>query len=253
MEFQEATHDDRGAIREVARTSIEASYALSPRTIETLLETEFGEERLADLIEDESALVARDDEEAVVGVFLGTTEDGVGTVEWIHVATEARGRGVGRELYERGTERLRDRGAETIRAEVLADNAQGRTFFEEFGLDVDDQRDVEIGEETFRAHVYTEEESDDDVSPHTESDPVVEAGETVETPDGETVHLGEEELPGEQGPFYVAYEGKERDEPYSFVCGSCGTLVEAVDALDRVECEECGNLNTPDEWDGSYL
>ncbi len=253
MEFDDATDDDREAIREVARKSIEASYALSPRTVETLLETEFDGGRLADLIEGESALVARDDEEGVVGFFLGTAEDGVGTVEWIHVATEARGQGVGRELYERGTERLRDRGAERIRAEVLADNAQGRTFFEQFGLEADDQRDVEIGEESFRAHVYTEGDSDDEVSPHTESDPVVDAGETVEARNGETVYLGDEELPGEQGPFYVAYEGESRDDPYSFVCGNCGTLVEAVDSLDRVECEECGNLNTPDEWDGSYL
>jgi ribosomal protein S18 acetylase RimI-like enzyme len=253
MEIHDATLDDRAEIREVARKSTEASYALSPRTIETLLETEFGDDRLDELIDGESALVARDGEEGVVGFFLGTIEGDTGTIEWIHVATEARGRGVGRDLYERGTDTLRERGAETIRAEVLADNAEGRTFFEGFGLTTDEQREVEIGEETFRAHVYTEGGSDDDVSPHTESDPVVEAGERIEGLDGETVYLGEEELPGEQGPFYVAYEGQGREEPYSFVCGNCGTLVEAVDALDRVECEECGNLNTPDEWDGSYL
>ncbi|WP_331235555.1 GNAT family N-acetyltransferase [Natronorarus salvus] len=252
MEFHDATLDDREEICEVARKSIEASYALSPQTMETLLETEFGEDRLETLIETESAIVARG-EEGTVGFFLGTADDEEGTIEWIHVATEARGQGVGRELYERGTDRLHDRGAETIRAEVLADNAEGRTFLESFGLEADEQRDVEIGEETFSAHVYTEGGSSDDVSPHTESEPVLEAGGTVEDAEGRTIYLGEEELPGEQGPFYVAYEGEEREEPYSFACANCGTLVEAVDSLDRVECGECGNLNAPDEWDGSYL
>ncbi len=250
MEITDATGDDAEAIRGVAQRSMEASYAISPDTLEAILEAQFNPDRLAAIADDDGhlLLVAKDGGE--VGGFVEAEIDGEkGTLTWLHVATEFRGMGMGSGLFEAARERLHDEGIESVRARELADNAEGQGFFEYFGFEEAEQDRVEIAGEDLVVEIFAESEAELDGEDETESEPQ----ETVDTEDG-TVYIDRnEELPGESGPFFVAYTDESYDEQYGFYCGNCESLVEAVDSMDRIECGTCGNLNKPDEWDGGYL
>lgn len=250
MEITDATAEDADAIRGVAERSMEASYAVSPDTLEAILEEQFNADHIADLVQSDDTLllVAREDDE--VAGFVEAEMDGEsGTLTWLHVATEFRGMGAGSGLFEAARERLHDQGVENVRARELADNAEGQGFFEHFGFEEAEQDRIEIAGEDLVVEIFAESEAELDGEDETESEP----RETVDTEDG-TVHIDRnEELPGESGPFFVAYTDEEYEEQYGFYCGHCESLVEAVDSMDRIECGTCGNLNKPDEWDGGYL
>jgi hypothetical protein len=51
MEIRQATAQDADRIREIAESSFQASYALSPLDIETIVEGEFAVDPLSDRIE----------------------------------------------------------------------------------------------------------------------------------------------------------------------------------------------------------
>lgn len=250
MEITDATAEDAESIREVAERSMEASYAVSPDTIEGILDDQFNPDRLADLVDDEDSVLLVATDEGHLGGFVEAEIDGEeGTLHWLHVATEFRGMGMGSGLFEAARDRLHEEGVESVRARELADNAEGQGFFESFGFEKAQQERIEVASEELVVEIYAEDEAETDGEDQTDDEPQ----ETVETDDG-TVHIDrEEELPGESGPFYVAYSDEDHEEQYGFYCGSCESIVEAVDSMDRIECGTCGNLNKPDEWDGGYL
>lgn len=250
MEITDATSEDASAIKDVAERSMEASYAVSPDTLEAILNEQFDAERLEDVIEsDDGVLLVATDDGEVAGFAEAEIADGVGTLTWLHVATEFRGMGAGSGLFEAARERLHDQGVSSVRARELADNAEGQGFFEYFGFEKAEQDRIEIAGENLVVEVFAESESETEGEDETDSEPQ----ETVETDDGTMYVDRDEELAGESGPFFVAYTDEEYEEQYSFYCGNCESIVEAVDGMDRIECENCGNLNKPDEWDGGYL
>ncbi len=252
MEITDATDEDAETIRDVARRSMEASYALSPEALEGILEDQFDSERLSELVEDDEAVLLVAKDEGHVGGFVEGEIDGdgdVGRITWLHVATEFRGMGMGTGLFEAAREALEDRGVSSVRARELADNAEGQGFFEHFGFEKAEQERIEIAGEDLVVEIFAESESAVEGEDETDASPQ----ETVETDDG-TVHVDRsEELAGEDGPFFVAYTDEDYEEQYGFYCGNCESIVEAVDSMDRIECGTCGNLNKPDEWDGGYL
>ncbi|MDL5362199.1 GNAT family N-acetyltransferase [Halalkalicoccus sp. NIPERK01] len=250
MEITDATPEDAETIRDVAGRSMEASYAVSPDTLEAILNEQFDPDRLSDAIDSEGSvlLVAREDGE-VGGFVEAEIDDGTGTLTWLHVATEFRGMGMGSGLFEAARERLHDEGVSSVRARELADNAEGQGFFEYFGFEKADQQRIEIAGEDLVVEIYAESESEVAGEDETDSAPQ----ETVETDDGTVYVDRSEELAGEDGPFFVAYSDESYEDPYGYYCGNCESLVEAVDSMDRIECGTCGNLNKPDEWDGGYL
>ncbi len=250
MEITDATAEDTQAIRSVAERSMEASYAVSPDTLEAILDEQFDSERLTDLIEsDDWILLVATDEDEVAGFVEAEIDDGVGMLTWLHVATEFRGMGAGSGLFEAARERLHEAGVSGVRARELADNAEGQGFFEYFGFEKAEQDRIEIAGEDLVVDVFAESESDTEGEDETDSEPQG----TVETDDGTVYVDRDEELAGESGPFFVAYTDEDYEQQYSFYCGNCESIVEAVDGMDRIECENCGNLNRPDEWDGGYL
>lgn len=253
MEINEASADDGEEIRDIADRSMAASYAVSPDTIELILEERFNEERISRLIDSEEAMLLVAEDEGHVAGFLEAERDGeTGTITWLHVAPEFRGMGAGTGLFEAAIDRLHEEGAETVMARDLSDNAEGEGFFEKFGFEEARQDRIEIGgeEHVVDVHAETEAEAEDAGEDQTDSP----AQETATAEDGETLYIDrDEELAGESGPFFVAYADEDYEEQYSFYCGNCESVVEAVDSMERVECGTCGNLNKPQEWDGGYL
>lgn len=85
-------------------------------------------------------LVARDDEDRVVGFVTFEPEKGsfekrvaVGVVQNIYVVPERRGEGIGGELLARAERQLRADGAEVVTLEAMADNERARAFYRHHG------------------------------------------------------------------------------------------------------------------------
>lgn len=77
--------------------------------------------------------------------------------------------------------------------------------------------------------------------------------ETATTPEGETVYVARNEGDhGSKGPFFVAYDGPERERKYGWFCSNCNTLDTAMDTMGRIECNQCGNVRKPTEWDAAH-
>jgi ribosomal protein S18 acetylase RimI-like enzyme len=286
MELREATDDDTERISELARSTMTAAYALSPRQLDTIVEERFEEGPLTDAIESEERvlLVAEDgeseadDEPVIVGFVLGERrEEGEESSElrWLFVDPEHRGKGVGTELYEAGSEALGESGAGHVTASVLEANTQGGTFLERVGLEEADERQVEIGKESFVEYVYAEPSAsegpsgesaasgrpDSDAADITDADlPKTERrdGSTVARTDGgvDTYLDREETESGIEAPFVVAYTDAECTDRYGYYCANCGSLDTVLDESERIECTECGNSHAPrseEAYDGSYL
>ena len=284
MELREADSAGVGRLSELARSTMTAAYALSPQQLDAIAEERFEEEPLTDAIESEERVVLiaengeseADDEPVIVGFVLGEHREEAGELRWLFVDPEHRGKGVGTELYEAGTEALTEDGAGRVTASVLEANTQGGTFFERVGLEEADQRQVEIGEQSFVEYVYAEpsaidgsdgetseasDEPDSDVTDVTDADlPETEMreGSTVaRTDDGTDTYLDREETEsGTRAPFVVAYTDAEFTERYGYYCGNCGSLDTVLDESERIECTDCGNSHAPrseEAYDGSYL
>lgn len=260
MNIREATTDDRSAIRDIAQRSLEASYSLSPRTIESAIRQWYDEETLEEALTDEDIvfLVAEEgggDGAEVVGYAEGVLErdTGEGDVLWVHVDPAARGGSVGTDLFERVREDLYELGADRLRGLVLEDNREGNDFYERFGFEKSEERTAMIDGEPYVEFVYVENgaETESEAEPIEED---VSLPETVEASSGEEVLLDHEDADmGSKGPFFVAYTDREHTERYGYYCGNCGTLDTAMDPMGRVQCNDCGNLRKPTRWDAAYL
>jgi len=256
MNIRDATTDDRGAIREIAQRSMEASYSLSPRAIESAIKQWYDEETLGEALGDEDvAFVVCEDEGEIVGyaegVFERDTDTADGDVLWVHVDPAARGGNVGTDLFERIREDLYELGAERLRGLVLEDNREGSDFYERFDFEKAEERTAVIDGEPHVEFVYTEAGAEAEPEPLDED---VSVPETIETDDGEEVFLDTEDTDmGSKGSFVVVYSDRAFAERYGYYCGNCGTLDTAMDAMGRVQCNDCGNLRKPTRWDAAYL
>lgn len=271
MALREPSPDDGERIRELVDSSLTTSYALSPQQIEAVVEDQFGQDRIEVVADadDAVALVAESDDEVeretIVGVALGELAGGRGELRWVFVDPEHRGKGIGTELFETATDELRDRGADDVRVYPLEESTEGPQFAERLGFEHVDERDVEIGEESFVEYVYAEESADGteeaERAPTDPGDlPGVETGDgrtTATTDDGRTVYVdADEEVSGTSASFFAAYEDESLDEQFGFYCGNCGSTDVSVDQMDRLECGNCGNSHasrSEEAYDDSFL
>ena len=283
MKLREATGADTGRVSELARSAMTTAYALSPQQLDTIVEERFEEGPLSEAIESEDrvVLVAEDgesevdEEPVIVGFVLGERREEEGEIRWLFVDPEHRGKGVGTELYDAGTEALGEDDTSHVTASVLEANTQGGTFFERVGLEEADDRRVEIGEQSFVEFVYAEpsvvdasddesadrtDRPDSDATDLTDADlPGTESheGTTAVRTDDTEVYLDREEVEsGTDAPFVVTYTDAEHTERYGYYCGNCGSLDTVVDESEQIECSDCGNSHVPrsgEVYDGSYL
>jgi N-acetylglutamate synthase-like GNAT family acetyltransferase len=261
--------DDVDRIREVVRSSMTASYALSPEDIDGILEEEFAEDALRERLEDDDVepLVA-EAEDTLVGFVDADGNGDVGTVRWLHVDPERRGGGVGTALFERAVSEL-DGDAEDVHGIVLASNTSGGTFFEKFGFEEVEDRPTDIADREVAEVVYAEDGTSaradaDDATNETDTgeDEAVKPTErddldlpdSVATDDGETVYLGDDSVKGSEGGFVVTYTDESRTEEYGRYCVNCESTNVTIDSMDRTQCDDCGNTHKPgDSYDASYL
>lgn len=240
MEVREATDDDGPAVRSIALRSMEASYSLSPNTIEGAIQQWYGVDSFADKLADDEVyiLIAELDGEPVAfseSVLIGDRGD----IHWLHVAAMFRGEGIGQALYEATRNRLESEGAEAIRGLVLAENSEGNRFWKQRGLNKVGEGTVEIDGTPFIENIYLDAEA-------TSLQPIVVEDKElfVDRTDFER---------GSSGPFYTVYSDEDRQNKYGYYCGSCETIVTSMDTMGRMECDECGNRRKPSRWDAAYL
>ncbi|MUV87594.1 GNAT family N-acetyltransferase [Natronomonas sp. CBA1123] len=240
MEVREATADDGPTVRSLALRSMEASYSLSPSTIEGAIRQWYGVEEFAEKLEDDEVqlLIAEEDGEPVA-FSESVLVDSRGDIHWLHVAAMYRGQGIGHALYEETRQRLEDAGAETIRGLVLADNTEGNRFWEKRGLTKVGEGSVEIDGTAFVENIYVDHEG-------SEIQPIV-----VE--DRELYVDRSDSDRGSKGAFYTVYSEEDRENKYGYYCGSCESLVTSMDSMGRLECDSCGNQLKPTRWDAAYM
>ena len=251
MDVRDATAEDVDAIRTVARESLAASYGhtLPEEVITESVERWYDAAGLADEVDREDAvlLVAGENGE-VIGVaqsYVVSQREVVGDVDWVHVRPTRRGEGVGTELLRAVEAVLRDSGVDRVDAQVLEANEEGVSFYEEYGFDPAGERTVEIGEGRFIERRFSK-PFDDDVG-----SVVLEAR---QGPDSSRLYVDYDTRErASVGPFYVAFEDRDRNERYGWFCSNCEGFEAAMDAMGRVECANCGNRRKPSRWDAAYL
>lgn len=161
MELRESNPGDTEQIRNVVESSMTASFRLSPQQIEGLVENVFSDDQLGAVFDDPDTVFlvsmadTEDDSDTIAGFFWGSVDDGRGNVRWLFVDAEHRGQGIGTRLFETGVEKLREAGADELRAFALQAGMDGHQFFEQFGYEQTDERNVEIGDDTLGQYVYT--------------------------------------------------------------------------------------------------
>lgn len=241
MEVREARPQDRPAIRDVARRSLQVSYTLGPAAINNAVEEWYDENRLKDMFSDETKLllVAEVDGQVVAVSDSEKTDENTAVLLWLHVDPDYRGEGKGQKLYNRTRDRLKEMGVTSIQARVLADNSGGNTFYQNRGLSKVGEEQVEIDGTTYVENVYT--------------DIKTEGLEALEV-DDQTVYIDHDNTEkGSIAPFRVVYEEEEGEDIYGYWCSKCGELANAMDAMGRIQCDECGNSRKPTRWDAAYL
>jgi ribosomal protein S18 acetylase RimI-like enzyme len=245
MEFRNASHEDGEAMREIATRSLEASYSLSPGTIENAVRQWYGDDSLEEKIdrEDGLLLVGELDGGPVAfteSVLIENDDRTTADLLWLHVHPNYRGQGFGADLFEETRDRLHEAGAADLRGRVLSINEAGNTFYKQRGFEKAGEGEIEIDGRTHTEILYVEAEP-------TGLQPVT-------TDDDTTVYVDRDDIDqGSIGAFHTVYSDEERDELYGYYCGKCDNLANAMDAMGRIECDNCGNSRKPTRWDAAYL
>jgi ribosomal protein S18 acetylase RimI-like enzyme len=160
MTIREATSDDAESIAGVARVSWKHDYPdiLSRDTAEQGVKDWYAPETIAAEIDSDDAVIpVAESGEEVVGFAHAVEDETGGTILRVYVAPDHRGDGIGSDLLERAREALADRGAERVRAMVLAENEPGNEFYRRFGFELRERNETRIGEESYRENVYIDE------------------------------------------------------------------------------------------------
>lgn len=241
MQVRRATQDDADFIRSIARSSMEASYSLSPQAIDSAIEHWYGAEDIDQMLDDEEMVVlVAETDNGVVGFSESQLVDERGDILWLHVDPDYRGEGIGEALFSQTHDALEERGATFLRGRVLADNAEGNAFYEHEGLQLAGEGKVDIDGTDYIENIYIEPEP-------TEMEPIT-------GPEEQELYVDYNDFDrGSRGPFHTVYSDSDRSERYSYYCGNCGTLITAMDSMGRMECDECGNVRKPARWDAAYL
>ncbi|MXR51501.1 GNAT family N-acetyltransferase [Halovenus sp. WSH3] len=241
MDVREARPQDRPAIRDVARRSLQTSYSLTPSAINGAVEEWYDENRLMEMLSDDDKLllVATTDEQLVAFSESHRTDENTAELLWLHVDPDYRGESYGEVLYEETREHLAELGVTSIQARVLADNVGGNTFYQNRGLSKVGEEQVEIDGTSYVENVYAEVEQEG-----------IEPLELTE----QTVYIDHDNT--EQGsiaPFRVIYTEEDGEDIYGYWCTKCETQANAMDAMGRIQCDTCGNARKPTRWDSAYL
>ena len=244
MEIRGAEPADADAIREVAHRSMEASYTLSPQTIEGAVTQWYDDETIAEKLDDEDLviLVVEDDDGDVLGfseaVLLDV--DGDGDLNWLHVDPDYRGDGIARRLFEATRERLTEMGANRMRGRVLRDNTAGNDFYEHLGFVKAGDDRVDIDGSDYVENIYVEDEP--------------KALEPMTTDDGRELYVDYNDSDrATLAPFLAVYTDTDRRDRWGYYCSNCEGTDVAVDSMGRIECNECGNVSKATRWDAAYL
>ena len=241
MQVRQATRDDADAIRSVARSSMQASYSLSPQDIRGAVKNWYADEPLADKLDDENLVlqVIEFEDEGIVGFSESVLLENSGDILWLHVDPMYRGEGIGAELFELTHEVLEERGATELRGRVLADNAEGNEFYEHHGLHRIGEDTVEIGGEEYVENIYSERDPEDP--------------QTITYEGKELYVMTTDSDRGSLGPFHSVYSDPAGEEKYAYFCTNCESLVTSMDSMGRMECEECGNVRKATRWDSAHM
>ncbi len=242
MEIREARANDRPAIRDVARRSMQASYSLDPTAIVGAIEEWYDENRLRNLLEDDNKVLLVAEHKGQVVAFSDSviTGENTGEILWLHVDPDYRGEDIGIDLFKATRNHLATIGATNLRGRVLADNPGGNAFYENRGLVKIGEETVDIDGTSYVENVYADVEA--------------ERMEPIDLDDGKTVYIDREnEETGSIAPFYIVYTERSAEEIYGYWCGKCDQLSNAMDASGRIQCDDCGNARKPTRWDAAYL
>jgi ribosomal protein S18 acetylase RimI-like enzyme/ribosomal protein S27AE len=249
MDIRQATPDDVAEIRRVARESLAESYghALDADLIDSVIERWYDTDDLADHLADEDThFVVAEVEGDVVGFvqsYVVSRREVVGEIDWLHVAPDHRGRGIGAELLAALESDLIGAGVERLEGSVLVANEMGTGFYDDHGFTAAGERRINIGGTEFAERVYVK-----------FPDPDVFDGDLEErTVNGRTVYVTHDEtVRGSDGVFHAMYLDADREERYGWAC-SCGNTGVVMDTMERLECGECGNRSKATRWDAAYL
>ena len=243
MEVRAATPDDQRAVMEIAERSLQASYTLSPGTIEGTVQQWYDDEDYAEKVERDDMLFLLVELEGEPVGFTETVihddENGADLL-WLHVHPDYRGEGIGSALFDAVRDRLREMDISQLRGRVLSMNEIGNTFYQDKGFEKVGEGEVEIDGSPYTEAIYLEAEPEG-LEPRT-------------TESGQTVYIDYDDVdPGSMEPFHGVYTDQDRDEKYGYHCGKCDSLANAMDAMGRIECSECGNSRKPTRWDAAYM
>jgi ribosomal protein S18 acetylase RimI-like enzyme len=261
MSVRPAEAADVDRVRTVAESAMTASYALSPRELEAIVEDQFTPGRLEEWGEDgESVVLVEESDGTVVAVVKGGRREGYGAVDWLFVDPEHRGNGYATALLEAVIDDLGDDDTE-VKALALASNQEGEAFFERFGFERVEEREVEYGGENLTEHVYSRDANATDSLDGSEDDPGSDApvefpDDGTVTDDGTEVRIDREDRrAGTKAPFFATTIDGDGDQ-YGFFCSNCGGTRTAMDGMERLACQDCGNEAKPDgsdQYDDGYL
>ncbi len=241
MNVREAADPDANAIRTIARSSMEASYSLSPETIRSAVKDWYDDDRIAErLADDDVLLLVGETEEGIVGFSESALVDDEGDILWLHTDPMFRGEGLGDELFEQTRSALQARGAESVRGMVLDDNREGNDFYEAKGFYHVGDRHVEIDGTDYIENIYAEQRPPE--------------LDTVKGSEDQRLYVDRGDADrGSKGAFRVVYSDEARENAYGFLCDNCQSLVVAMDSMGKMECDTCGNVRKPTRWDATYM
>lgn len=162
MRVRSATESDVDAIRDVVEASWDVDYPaiLSRERADEGVEEWYDPDELRAGVAEERTLLLvaeagdADGEGETLGFVHGLVDGDVGHVMRLYVHPDHREAEVGTELFEAAREALVDRGAERIRAMVLAANTPGNEFYRSLGLEEVDQGETTVGGESYTETVY---------------------------------------------------------------------------------------------------
>jgi ribosomal protein S18 acetylase RimI-like enzyme len=241
MEIRNATPQDRPALRDVARRSLQSSYPLEPSAITGAVDEWYDENRLRERLRngDNLLLVVDVDGQVVAFTDAKRTSEDAAELHWLHVDPDYRSENYGEQLYEATRDHLDADGDTTLKGRVLAVNEGGNAFYERHGLTKIGEETVDIDGTPYVQNIYTELEQ--------------ERIESVDV-DDESVYLDYESTErGSLSPFALVYEEPDGDSLYGYWCLNCEHLANAMDAMGRISCDNCGNTRKASRWDSAYL